>query len=439
MAVRALEHGCSVIRANSGSEEPVFGDSNMKTSLKLIIVAALALSIGVAYASPLLIAPNVQPYPRVPEGPKAEFSVNVVYANFNSVDQAGINYNVVLNITNLSNQPAKIYEVAFTAAQDISVKQSILGGTIYDYGALPAEANLPINGWSDFGGIIDGVYLDGKWVNVTWIPTGDVPDGTWQESLLALTQTQWQGSVTSGPLNPDDIAAISANHALNSTIPNLPANASETGIWFEGVPIAEYYDHAGAPLITEMYVNGSWADVTGRVTVDRTQPLMVASNMMLNDVMTVGAQPYQNWFNTTVGPVTGLPNWSGGTGVGRTYSWLFGSGPSEFNNTFAPHESRLIMFNNTQIFGETAPAAISALAALQSGNIKLYASVSNYITNWPVNGTYYNTVSTATQVTQMHLDSTSNGYLYNTILADDQIFQQGTSPIEVTVAPRTQP
>jgi hypothetical protein len=97
------------------------------------------------------------------------------------------------------------------------------------------------------------------------------------------------------------------------------------------------------------------------------------------------------------------------------------------------------MFNNTQIFGETAPAAISALAALQSGNIKLYASVSNYITNWPVNGTYYNTVSTATQVTQMHLDSTSNGYLYNTILADNQTFQQGTSPIEVTVAPRTQP
>lgn len=99
------------------------------------------------------------------------------------------------------------------------------------------------------------------------------------------------------------------------------------------------------------------------------------------------------------------------------------------------------MFNNTQMFvmfPAGAPPS-NGLTALQSGNIKLYASVSYYITNWPVNGTYYNTASTATQVIQLHLDKPPNGYVYNAVLADDQTFQPGNSSIEVTIAPRTQP
>ena len=102
----------------------------MEFKFKLIAVAALALMVGTVFAAPLLIAPtNVLPFPQVPEGPKADFSVNVVYANFNPVtwqyqstdiNSAGISspgptfqavnitYNVVLNVTNLSNQPATV-------------------------------------------------------------------------------------------------------------------------------------------------------------------------------------------------------------------------------------------------------------------------------------------------------------------------------------------
>lgn len=440
----------------------------MKFAVKLALIAVLATTVGIAFASPLLYTSlDIKPFPRIPEGPKADFSVNVVYASFNPVDwqyttteydwsgvpttktypATNVSYNVVLNVTNLSDQPATVYEFAFTAAHDISVKQSILGGTIYEYGPYAESSIFPS---VDFGGIIDGAYLDGRWVNVTWIPTGYYEiDGTWiptpyPECLIALTRAYWHGGITGGPLTPDDLRAFSADHTINGTIPDLPANATETGIWFEGIPIAEYYDLTGNPLVTMMYINGSWVDVTGRVTVDKTQPLMVATDTLVNNVLTVGAQPYKNYgYNTTIGPITALPSW-GDWDVGRGYSWVPGLWEDHlngFNNTWAPHESRLIMFNNTQPFVEFPEGAppSNGLVALQSGNIKLYASVSNYINNWPVNGTYYNTASTATQVTQLHLDKTPNGYVYNAVLADNQTFQPGNSSIEVTIAPRTQP
>ena len=425
----------------------------MKNSIKLLFAAVLSLSVGIAFAAPLYVADlNVKPFPRVPEGPKADFSVNVVYANFNPVNAPAISasntypavdvaYTVVLNVTNLSDQPATIYEIAFTAAQGISVKQSILGGAIYETGTYFENGVFPSK---HFGGIVDGVYLDGTWVNVTWIPVGQYEaDGTWvptpyPECLFALTQTHWQGGIMSGPLNPEEVRAFSADHTINSTITDLPTNASDTGVWFEGIPIAEYYDLTGNPLVTEMYINGSWVDVTGRVTVEKTQPFMVASNMLVNNVLSVGAQPYENWGNATAGPITALPSW-GDWGVGRCYSWLpwdWGS-TNGFNNTWAPHESRLIMFNNTQTFIDISGTTKSGLAALQSGNIKLYASASNYINNWPVNGTYYNTVSTATQLTDLQLETTPNGYLYNAILADNETFHPTQTGIEVIIGPRT--
>ena len=433
----------------------------MRPSSKLIIIALLALGLGVAYASPMLVTPiNVKPFPKVPEGPKAEFSVNIVYADFNSVDYqdtgvfynekgqvdhtetypaTNVTYTVVLNVTNLSDQPATVYELAFASAEYISVKQSILGGTIYDNGIQSKNSFLA---YKHFGGIVDGINLDGEWVNVTWIPEGRWLDGTWQpmpypECLIALTQTYWHDGVISGPLTPDDLQIFSADHTVNSTIPDLPANASETGVWFEGVPITEYYDRTGNPLVTMMYVNGSWVDVTGRVTVDKTQPMMTASNMLVNEVLTLGAQPYAN-LNSTIGPITELPTW-GDWGSGRAYSWLPWDWQSkQFNNTWAPHESRLIMFNNTQTFLFSQGESRAGLDALQTGKIALYASASNYINNWPVNGTYYNTVSTATYSKQLQLQKTATGsYLYNAVLADGETFQPTPSGIEVTITPRT--
>ncbi|MCW4006499.1 MAG: hypothetical protein NWF04_07920 [Candidatus Bathyarchaeota archaeon] len=464
----------------------------MRTSVKLILVACLALSVGFAYASPMLITPpNVHPLPRVPEGPKAEFSVNIVYANFTPYDylhntteypnanaygdlgdpvnvtytSKNVDYNVVLNVTNLSDKPATLYDIAFTAAKEISVHQSILGGEIY------GTVEIPDNGWFRtrlFGGIVDGVYLDGNWVNVTWIPEGrHWSNGSWQpmpypDCLMALTQTYWRTSwdgeeyetIMQGPLTPDEARAFSADHTLNSTVPSLPENASETGVWFEGVPLAEYYDRQGNHLITMMYINGSWVDVTGKVTVETMQPFMIASGMLQNLVYTVGLPPnelyYADYYSETGtrAPLSTLPKW-GNWGNGRCYSWLpFGweSNLGGFSNVWAPHESKLIQFNGTGMHFYTLGDDLACLddfaglnTLIQTGKLTLYASASHYVDEWLVNGTYYNTAATATQTIELQFENTANGYIYNGILADDQTFQPSNSRIEVVVAPRTQP
>jgi hypothetical protein len=443
----------------------------MKKELSLVLIAVLAFGFGIAYAAPMLIVPvNVQPYPNVPEGPKAPFSVDIVYANFNTTDYihtqefsnpdgslnhtetypwTNVTYNVVLNVTNPSDQPATLYEVTFAAAQDITTRQSILGGRILDYGYTPA-GSIPAGRY--FGGVANGVYLDGKWVNVTWMPDVyfDVNDTTpepYPQCLFALTQARMldprisnESGILNGPLNPYEIRDFSADHNINGTIPDLPVNASDTGVWFEGVPIAEYYDQTGNPLVTMMYINGAWVDVTGKVTADQAQPMTTVSNMLVNEVLTFNAQPYGN-MNSTIGPVTTLPTW-GNWGTGGCYfymPWEYGN--IQFNSTFAPHESRLIAFNHTQPFIKMAPqdAPSNGVAALKTGNLKLYASASNYISNQPVNGTFCNTVSTTTEVKDIHFELTPNGYTYNNILAANQVFQQGNSNYEVKITTRTEP
>lgn len=430
----------------------------MRKSLSLVIIAILAFGIGIAYAAPMLILPNNQLYPHVIEGPKAQFNIDVVYANLTRTDLqpaasgTGINYEIVLNITNTADTPATLYQTMFAAAQNVTVRDSILGGSMYSRNSGPGTGTL--GGYIHFGGVVEGVRLDGKWVNTTWIPNFyDEINGTLTQvhyplCLYRITQTLWSAGLISGPLIPEDVAAFSANHAINGTIPKLPSNAENTGIWFEGVPITEYYDNVGNPILTEMYINGAWVDVTGRVIVDQPQPMLTASNTIVNQVLPLGASPYQN-MNSTIGPVTTLPTW-GDWGVGGTYclpQWQWAS--QSFNNTFAPHESRLIVISNSQATRSFAlhpsglvvvsyPQITFNLAALESGNITIYASASNYITNEPINGTYLNTVSTTIQIKPIQLQQTSDGYLYNTILADNQTFQQ-INPLEVTIATRTEP
>ena len=376
----------------------------MNLGTKLIVVAVLALLAGSAFASPLLIfQSNVKPFPRVPEGRKADFSVALVYASFNVQENASTQssgdspwsnatYMVVLNITNLSEIEAKIASVGFAAAQHIAVVPSALGG--YSF------ARTEGSGGSS-GGVVEGVWLDDEWINVTWIPDTDYP-----YNLFRV-------------LTPDP--------NTTTIVPDLPANASEEGTWMEGVPITEYHNST-AIRSTSLYINGSWVDVTGRVRASPEQPLIMATSTLVDEIMPFEGEHYRNAGNASVGPITEMPSWQMYGDCGPTYQWPKTDG---FNNTWGPHQSRLIVLTGTQDLGVNL-----GIPGLSTGRITLYATASTYVNDWLVNGTYYDTLSTATWLNKVQLENAANGYLYNTVLGENQEFLPDQYGIEVFVEPR---
>jgi hypothetical protein len=392
--------------------------ANLKSGIKLSAVAIFALSIGVAYASPLLFSPiDVKPFPVVPEGPKANFSVEVVYANFSTVEfernvthasfsgfdvttykWINVTYTVILNVTNLSDLEAKIDNPSFAAAEEISMIPSVLGGFSFARAGGPGV---------NFGGVVEGVWLDGDWVNATWIPGKDYPDDLFRVMSL----------------NNRDYGTVGA-------IPELPANATEEGTWIEGVPIAEYYD-ATRLIHTSMYINGAWVDVTGRVTPYRAQPTVMCVNNLVDQILPLFVRHYRNVGNASVGPTTALPGWKMYNGNGPAIHWQNLTG---FSNVWAPNQSRLIVLTSTQMF---SPPNVAAVSALEMGKLMLYASVSSYVNDWPVDGIYYDTVSTATWIKEIQLQSALNGYVYNPVLDENHIFQLAQNGIEAFIQPRT--
>ncbi len=414
----------------------------MEFKYKLITVAVLAVLTGTAFAAPMLVM-DVHPYPRVPEGPKANFNVDMVYADFHvtqgektvtntilvppdddnssdtnvtstvppseftgyngwksvnvteTIKETNVTYTVVANITNLSDNIGYLYEAGFAAGQDIDIMDSALGGTYFN-------RNYPQYMSPNNGGIVDGIYLDGKWLNTTWIPGTDYP------------------------LNVYSI--LNSNHVTVSTIPDLPENASEDGTLIEGVPIAEYWSNTGIAA-THIYINGAWIDVTGRVQPHNPQPMVMSTNTIANLVLTPGVALYNNMGNVSAGPVTGpIQGWSMGGGKSLNYI-----GGREFDRAWLPHQSRLIRFNGTITLSGEISNADQVKTLLESGAIDLFGSATSYINNMPVNGTFTNTVSAATCVKPVTLLKTADGYLYNAALGPNDFFQVRADGVEVYI------
>jgi hypothetical protein len=383
----------------------------MKFGVKLIIVAVFALSVGVAFASPLLYENLVvKPFPRIPEGPKADFSIEVVYANFSVQEHAStktsgdiplsiVTYDVVLNVTNLSDLQAVVGRLDLTVAEEVNFVPSIVGG-------LSVSAGGGRSGGGG-NGFVEGVWLDDKWVNVTWLP-----DGNWP------------------------IFSPSRNPNVTTVIPDLPANATEEGVWIEGVHVWQEYnltktsDDSIIDMATYIFVNGTWVDVTGRVRVDNEQPYVMATNALLHELRNFESETFGSYRNATAfeeamaSRSDSLPNF------GWTYTW---AGEGGFNNYWEPHESRLIRLTGTREVGVNA-----GLESLAEGKITLYAGVSNYLEErLEINGTYFNTFSTATELKEVQVEKTADGYLYNIILGENQIFQPDQFNVEVFIKPRS--
>jgi hypothetical protein len=186
----------------------------LKLNWKQALVAILAVFSGLALAAPLLIS-HIEPAVVWVQGPKANLSLNVVYANFTVLPATAdiplpdwydsnrdgapsrISYNVVLNVTNNSNETA-IVDMLY-----ISAGPTFRPGTVL-WNPQPTIERT-----------VEGVYLDGKWVNTTWIPSN--------QSLAG-------------------------------------------GYWRQGVDVRSVYTN-GNLTQTYMRISGQWIDVTNRVSV----------------------------------------------------------------------------------------------------------------------------------------------------------------------------
>jgi hypothetical protein len=181
---------------------------------KKLLVAVLAVLSGLALATPLLIS-HIAPAVITVEGPKADLSLDPVYASFKvqpvkmeialpdwydkNRDGAPfqISYDIVLNVTNNSNETALVDMLYISAGPNFA----------------PGRVTWTPKSASER--TVEGVYLDGKWVNTTWIPS--------DQTLVG-------------------------------------------GYWRQGVDIQSVYTN-GNLTQTFMRVSGQWVDVTKRVTV----------------------------------------------------------------------------------------------------------------------------------------------------------------------------
>lgn len=407
----------------------------MKIGIKLVVAAILSMFLGVACASPLLISElNIQPYPFLPEGPKPEVIANVIYACFSAqvadssipvpswypTNQTPtiINYLMVVNVTNLSDEYVVVDFLQTSAAQD------------YQRGANA----LLVNGITGTAGSHRYVYLDGELVNVTWIPNTGVP---------MPPHPVIPGHPTPPPMS-DALMYIPSN------------NSAVGGYWREGVEIADTYVN-GTLAYTYMLINGTWIDVTGRVEVpDREDPFnsMVASNHTIASGRYIFQAPLStDWNATETHTRTSTQDFGNGTtvtttittvtvkpmvpaGTNRTVDDLAPAsqyitiymGPGKFNNTWAPYESRLIMLNGTVFNGDA-----NVVQCLQNGNIAVHVLGQARLVDSVRNGTMTDTSKVIDVIQQIQLQADGNNFVYKGALSTDQKFKSDPWGVEVFI------
>jgi hypothetical protein len=249
---------------------------------KQILFAVLAVLAGLALAAPLLIS-HVVPAIITVQGPKADLSVDPVYANFfpqlanadialpewydktRDGDLSLISYNVVLNVTNNSNETAIVDMLYISAAHT------------YMHGSMIYGPKSTIER------TVEGVYLDGKWINTTWVPSN--------QSLLG-------------------------------------------GYWRQGVDVQSIYVN-GNLTQTSLRIAGQWVNVTGHVTV----PIQESSIPNPKDRVTM--------VDSFIGETLSFGHNSRFSQIDQHVSVQVPAGQDGFNNFWAPNQSRLIMLNGT--------------------------------------------------------------------------------------------
>lgn len=362
----------------------------MKIAKKLIVSAIISLLIGIAVATPLLASElNMRPWINHVQGPTADFNLDVIYANFtvqNSnvpiTENNGptIYYSAVVNVTNPSDYAAQLTGANFWAGQKITNTTG------------QAPFGITDGNWSTGSGWeAEGVRVDGVWYNVSWV------DGNYPHF-------DENGTMTESP---------------------FPAPSS-LGHWMEGVQLYEITIHNNLDTTTRIYLNmnGTWTDVTGKITVDRPegQSYTMSGTVAGHNIF---FQPDEN---------STLNDHSFGYCSTKNI-WV---GEDAFDNLFAPGQSRLIVVTGSWEVRKTW-ANVNPVEVLETGSLWLKTNTHNSLDMNPDLGdnTFLDTWSDATVIQQIILTKIGNSYIYNKALSDNQMFQLDQYGAEAFITQRS--
>jgi hypothetical protein len=356
--------------------------NKMKIGANLILIGILSMLVGSAFASPLLIAElgDIRPYrPPLPKGATADIDVNVAYVNFSvgetSEDAEYGNLTDVSYFVVLNITNNCDYWASINMVQ-FTAAESITKG-------IPSDSIFFGENWtSSLGWDAEGAWVDGKWYNLTWVPAG------WSEP-------------------------------------------TGEGYWMEGVQLKDKaVGSAVGGNVTNIYMNmnGTWTDVTGRVEWidDRTGEIVDINPERVNPPPVVTGSGTLFMENKMFGP-------GSSSGPDREIGpSAFTSAPVEFNHLWAPHQSRLIaLSSDRQIL--TTLLDLDKIEQLATEPITFRGSVHSHL-----NGTagLWDSTAVDDEIKQVQLEITEDGYLYNSILSDDQMFVMDSFGVEVFIEPR---
>ena len=374
----------------------------MKIAAKLILAAVLSLSIGIAAATPLMISElNIRPWTDHVQGPTAIFDLDVVYANFTvqnpdtpitKTTGPTISYFAVVNVTNPSEQRALLLGTDFWAGQQV---ENITGQAPFD-----VKGN-----WSTGEGAeAKGAWVDGVWYNVTWVDSYPFFDA-------------------------------------NGTMTQSPFPQGTSGYWIEGVQIYQRTSHIeGGATITSTYMNmnGTWTDVTGRITVDLPQDGPTYSmrgpvadqQIFYQKVDPDGGGMHVDTTEINGTKTTVITYGNQDTSQGYISTKTINTGTDAFDNHFAPGDSRLIMVYGswnvtTDWVSMNGNGFINPVQVIQSGNVQIKTTMHTVVDVNPVlgNNTFMDTWSDATVIRQLTLTQLGDSYIYNAALGSNQQFR----------------
>jgi len=293
-------------------------------------------------------------------------------------------------------------------------------------------------------GRVEGLWLDGEWINTTFVPEGGLSEiwksqnifppkeleGIWEPDWIHYEEIEkWVSENTYDNRPPyvsfggSRINETRHYYAYGGTIV-----AYEGGnYWIEGVPLIEHIADNEVKT-TAIYYDGSWINATGRVEFVE-EPFVAASDFLFE---------FKSSFHGYIEKSSTVPNGylSDFSSVGGRAE---GSAPItfvfEFDNVWEPYESRLILLNGSVNVGNLwKPDEL-----LKDNELTLYTALYNYVAERTVDGVKVNTDSIAVELMTIKLERIEGSYLFNAILSGDQRFAFDVSGIEVFIVEEEAP